>query len=187
MPRERLIFWPAIALTGAALGLAAVPAAAEVIQARLVGFNEVPSVSTTGNATFRARIDEKGGSIFWELDYDDLQADALQSHIHLGQRHTNGGITVWLCGNLSTSPPVTPPKDTQPCPARSARLNGTITSANVIGPGGAQQLTTGQFDQLVRAIRAGATYVNVHTVTSPGGEIRGQLRGARHGDDDHHH
>jgi len=187
MPRGRLILWPATALIGAALSAAAVPVAAEVIQAHLVGFNEVPSVSTTGNATFRARIDDRAGSIFWELDYDDLQADALQAHIHLGQRHTNGGITVWLCGNKSTTPPVTPPDGTQGCPARSARLNGTITAASVVGPGGAQQLNPGQFDQLVRAIRAGATYTNVHTVTSPGGEIRGQIRASRHGGDDHHH
>ncbi len=184
MPKERLILW--LALTGAACGFVALPAGAEEVRARLIGFNEVPAVSTTGNATFRARIDERGGSIFWELDYAELQADALQSHIHFGQRHTNGGITVWLCGNASVTPPVNPPAGTQGCPARSGHLNGTITAANVIGPGGAQQLSAGQFDQLVRAIRAGATYANVHTVTSPGGEIRGQIR-ADHRGDDHHH
>ena len=188
MPRRGLILWPAIALAGAALAAAAGPVSGEVVQARLVGFNEVPSVSTTGNAHFRARIDDRASSIFWELDYDDLQADALQSHIHLGQRHTNGGITVWLCGNPNpnTTPPISPPNGTQPCPARSAHLNGTLTSTNVVGPGGAQQLLPGQFDQLVRAIRAGATYANVHTAASPGGEIRGQIRG-RDRDHDHGH
>jgi hypothetical protein len=65
-------------------------------------------------------------------------------------------------------------------------LNGTLTSTNVVGPGGAQQLLPGQFDQLVRAIRAGATYANVHTAASPGGEIRGQIRG-RDRDHDHGH
>jgi hypothetical protein len=33
-----------------------------------------------------------------------------------------------------------------------------------------------EFDELVRAIRAGVTYVNVHSETFPGGEIRGQLK-----------
>jgi len=30
--------------------------------------------------------------------------------------------------------------------------------------------------KLLSAIRAGETYVNVHTTTSPGGEIRRQIR-----------
>ncbi|HYS12610.1 MAG TPA: CHRD domain-containing protein [Burkholderiaceae bacterium] len=172
----------ALIAAGCGMLLGAGVASAETVQANLKGFNEVPAVSTTGNARFRARIDEHAGSIFWELDYDDLQADATQAHIHFGERHTNGGITVWLCGN----PPLTPPAGTQLCPARSGTLSGTIMAANVVGPGGAQQLPVGGFEQLVRAIRGGATYANVHTTVSPGGEIRGQIRG--HNDDhDHDH
>lgn len=186
MWKNRSILCSALTLVAAALAAAA-PASAETIHARLIGFNEVPAVSTVAQATFKANIDERAGSVFWELEYDDLQADALQAHIHFGARHTNGGITVWLCGNPSVTPPVNPPAGTQPCPARSARLNGTFTAANVVGPGGAQQLLAGQFDQLLRAIRAGATYVNVHTVASPGGEIRGQIGHRGDGDDHHHH
>jgi CHRD domain len=44
----------------------------------------------------------------------------------------------------------------------------------VIGPAG-QGISAGQFDELVDAIRAGATYANVHTTLYPGGEIRGQI------------
>jgi hypothetical protein len=178
----------ALAAAGCAMAFNAGVASAETVQANLKGFNEVPSVSTTGNARFRARIDEHAGSIFWELDYEDLQADAAQAHIHLGQRHTNGGISVWLCGNPSAT--INPPAGTQMCPARAAHLSGTITAVNVVGPVGAQQMQPGQFDQLVRAIRAGATYANVHTAASPGGEIRGQIRDRKdhdHGDDHDHH
>jgi hypothetical protein len=31
------------------------------------------------------------------------------------------------------------------------------------------------FEELVRAIRAGFTYANVHTTRWPGGEVRGQI------------
>ena len=171
----------ALAAGGCALAFTASLANAETVQARLVGFNEVPSVSTTGQAHFRARIDEDAGSIFWELDYADLQADATQSHIHLGQRHTNGGVTVFLCAN----PPIVPPPGTQTCPARSGHLTGTIMAANVLATPPAQQLPAGGFEELVRAIRAGATYVNVHTTVSAGGEIRGQIRGAQGQDREH--
>ena len=41
-----------------------------------------------------------------------------------------------------------------------------------------QTFATGDFDELVRAMRAGATYVNVHTDARPAGEIRGQWVGA---------
>lgn len=50
----------------------------------------------------------------------------------------------------------------------------------MIGPA-AQGIDPGEFGELVRAIRAGTTYANVHTVKYPGGEIRAQLerRGRR--------
>jgi hypothetical protein len=162
-----------LALVGAGLVAAAGMARADTVQARLSGFQEVPSVATVAGGRFKAKIDEHAGSIFWELEFEGLQADATQAHIHFGQRHTNGGITVWLCSNLA-SPPT--PAGTQPCPLRAGAINGTILAANVVGPGGAQQLPAGGFEQLLRAIRAGATYANVHTTASPGGEIRGQIR-----------
>lgn len=172
---------------GAALGAGV--AAAETVSAKMEGFDEVPAVSTVATARFKARIDERGGSIFWELEYDGLQADATQAHIHFGQRHTNGGITVWLCGT-ATNPG---PAGTQVCPPRSASLNGTITAANVLAsappPAGGQQMPAGGFEQLVRAMRAGATYANVHTTASLGGEVRGQIKRSGHGrghDHDHH-
>jgi hypothetical protein len=187
MKTRRSVLSSVITLAGAAMLTAAGAARAETVHAKLIGFNEVPSVSTTGTAHFKARIDEHAGSIFWELDYSDLQADATQAHIHFGQRHTNGGITVWLCGN----PPLVPPPNTQICPAREGHLSGTIMAANVVAPGApaslAQQLPAGGFEQLVRAIRAGATYANVHTTVSPGGEIRGQIRDRRKDHDDDHH
>ena len=54
------------------------------------------------------------------------------------------------------------------------RLRGIIRPADVIGPAG-QGITAGQFDELLQAIRAGATYVNVHSTLYPGGEIRSQI------------
>lgn len=146
------------------------------VVARLRGLCEVPSVSTSGVGTFDATIDDAAGLITWSLTYDRLATPVEQAHIHLGERHTNGGISAFLCSNAEDAP-----ADTQACPATSATLNGTVTAAHVVGPE-EQGIAAGEFEKLVHAIRAGAAYVNVHTTAFPAGEIRGQI--VDHDDDD---
>lgn len=158
-----------------ALSAVAVAVGLKNLRASLVGYQEVPAISTPADGEFRARISEDDSQITYELSYKELEGNVLQAHIHLGQPGVNGGISVWLCGNQNAAPPVNPPAGTQPCPAPPATITGTITAANVIGPT-AQGIDPGQFDELVRAIRAGVTYVNVHTTKYPGGEIRSQIR-----------
>lgn len=146
----------------------------------LTGYEEVPSVSTTGTGDFNARISNDGSSIDWELSYADLEGAVQQAHIHFGQKAVNGGITVFLCTNLGNGP-----AGTQPCPAPPATISGTIVAADVSPNIPATQLArtqginTGEIDELIKAIRAGATYVNVHSTLWPGGEIRSQINGNR--------
>jgi hypothetical protein len=103
-----------------------------------------------------------------------LEGNVTQAHIHLGQRGANGGIAVWLCSNLA-SPPT--PAGVQACPPAPATITGVITMTDVVGPTG-QGLAPGEFEEFVRALRAGVAYANVHTSKFPGGEVRGQLRHA---------
>ena len=145
----------------------------------LTGYEETPAaISTTGNGTFNARIANDGSRIDWELSYNDLEGAVQQSHIHFGAKGTTGGITVFLCTNLGNGP-----AGTQPCPAPPATISGTIVAADVSPNIPATQaarnqgLNTGEMDELLQAIRAGATYVNVHSTTWPGGEIRSQIDG----------
>lgn len=148
----------------------------------LSGNNEVPVVSTEASGQFRARVSNDGMSISYTLSYDDLEGAVTQAHIHVGQKDVNGGISVWLCSNLASPP--TPP-GTQPCPVPPATIDGVITAANVVGPAG-QGVDTGEFDELLRAIRGGNTYANVHSTRFPGGEVRSQIGpGFRRGHDDH--
>ena len=102
------------------------------------------------------------------LSFRDTTGTVTQAHIHLGRTAVNGGIIAFLCSNLPD-----PPAGTPACPAEG-EVTGTITPAGIIGPSG-EGIAAGEFDELVTAIRAGAAYVNVHTTTFPGGEIRGQI------------
>ncbi|HEX6994708.1 MAG TPA: CHRD domain-containing protein [Gammaproteobacteria bacterium] len=145
------------------------------VAARLDGVCEVPSISTTAQGTFTAEIDDEGRLIVWTLTYQDLSAPVQQAHIHFGERHTNGGISAFLCSNLGNAPAAT-----QACPETTATINGTITPELIVGPA-EQGIGAGEIEELIRGIRSGAAYVNVHTMTFPAGEIRGQVVGA---DDD---
>lgn len=141
----------------------------ERIRAVLTSVQEVPAISSAGRGRFEARLDRDAGVIEYELRFSGLEADVLQAHIHFGQRHTNGGISVFLCSNLGNGP-----VGTQPCPNAPATITGSISAASVIGPAG-QGIDAGSFDELLAAIRGNDAYVNVHTVKYPGGEIRGQV------------
>jgi hypothetical protein len=142
---------------------------------RLTGYQEVPALSTSGHGAFRASIRNQGTAIRYRLTYAGLEAKPLQAHIHLGQRGVNAGVIVFLCDNTGAGP-----AGTKPCPDPSGTVTGTLRAADVIGPA-AQGIAAGEFRELVRAMRAGATYANVHTEKYTGGEIRAQLerRGSR--------
>jgi hypothetical protein len=131
----------------------------------LSGYQENPDISSTGTGTFEATIDDDAQTITYELTYSALEGGAATaSHIHFGKRAVNGGVSAFLCGG----------GDKPACPATPATVTGVIDAADIIGPAG-QGIAAGEFDELVAAIRAGHTYVNVHTPTWPGGEIRAQV------------
>src|SRR5262245_23031281 len=96
------------------------------LRARLIGVNEVPSVSTVANGKFTAKINKDETAIDWELSYADLEGAVQQAHIHFGQKHVNGGISVFLCTNLGNGP-----AGIQACPASPATIFGTIMAADV--------------------------------------------------------
>ena len=148
----------------------------------LSGNEEFPLVLTTGRGTLTASINSEGTEIAYRLRYSELESDATQAHIHIGQPRINGGVSVFLCVN---TPPITPPAAPAtvppPCPLREGEVEGVLSAVDVIGPAN-QGVLAGDLGRLIHAIRTGNTYVNIHTVRSPGGEIRSQID---HDHDDH--
>jgi hypothetical protein len=169
----------AIVLGGTALAVS--PAAegnggsSRVIDARLSGYQENPlALSSSGAGHFRMKVDKAAGTISYKLSYDGLEGAVTQAHIHLGSKSQVGGVSVFLCTNLGNGP-----AGTQACPPAPATITGTIVAADVIGPAG-QGIAAGEFAELLAAIRANSTYVNVHSTLYPVGEIRSQLEPSGH-------
>jgi hypothetical protein len=148
--------------------------------ARLNGWEEDPSQVTTGKGSFRLEISSSNEWRF-RLRYEDMEGPVFMAHIHIGSRHESGGVSAWLCGASA----VGTPQETACPPGPDGEVNGTIVAAEITGPAG-QGVEAGNFADLLRALRRGETYTNVHTTgRAPAGEIRGQNRhGKGHGGKD---
>jgi hypothetical protein len=157
---------------------------ADRVSARLSGFNEVHfiagpppalrgAVSTKASGSFKAKINDLTDTIEYELSYAGVESAVTQAHIHFGQRHTAGGIVVWLCQSATNPAPATVAAATPLCP-QEGTVTGVIMPAQVLAVTG-QGIDVGEFEKLKRAIRAGVTYANVHSTVFAPGEIRGQI------------
>src|SRR5262245_48843491 len=173
----------------------------DTFRARLSGYNEVQfvttvtggvvtaaalrgGVSTGASGTFRATIHDSSQSIDYTLIYQGLEGNVTQAHIHFGQPRTVGGIVVWLCQTAAVPAPPAVAAATPTCPGpHDGTVVGTILPAQVLAATG-QGISAGEFGELVRAIRAGVTYANVHSAGAGNpavptdfnsGEIRGPI------------
>jgi len=146
------------------------------LRASLSGFEEPPTSLTAGRGRFDITIARDEGSFDYTLSYEDIEGDVTQSHIHVGQLRVNGGISIWLCQTPGTPAPPSVILITPQCPGlHEGTVRGTVTAANVIGPA-AQGVSAGEFEEVLRALRLGVTYANVHSTRTPTGEIRGQIK-----------
>jgi CHRD domain len=141
------------------------------VSGKLDGFQEVPSISTPARGKIALKLN--GSSIQYRLKYSGFQTgnDVLFAHIHFAQEGVNGGVAAFLCGGGGKPA----------CPQGSGTVTGTIVAADVQAIA-AQGLAAGDIAALIRAIKAGYTYANVHSDNFGSGEIRGQI-----GDDDDDH
>lgn len=136
--------------------------------AALRGLNEVPPTTSRATGELRATLGGDEQSITFRLDYRNLTGPPGAAHIHFAPTKVNGGVMVFFCGGGGKPA----------CPTTtSGTVTGTITAADIVGPlaQGIAPAPAGQFADVVRAIRTGNAYANIHTERFPGGEIRGQI------------
>jgi hypothetical protein len=141
------------------------------LSGELDGFQEVPSISTKAHGEIKVKVNRS--SIKYELRYRDFDSPVLFAHIHFAQEGVNGNVAAFLCGGNGKPD----------CPQGSGTVTGTITAENVKAIA-AQGLAANDIGALIRALKAGYTYANVHSQDFGTGEIRGQI--GDDDDDDHH-
>ena len=138
-------------------------------KARLTGYQEVPAVNTAGQGSLKASVNSAGTVLTYTLTYTGLSGPAGAAHIHFAQPGVTGGVVLWLCGGGGKPA----------CPAAGVAITGTVTAGDAAAlPGvAAQGMAAGDLTAVLKAMRAGVAYANVHTAAFGGGEIRGQIGG----------
>src|SRR6266851_3777685 len=171
--------------------LLVIPASAQkMFKAKLVGVHETPIVVSTGSGHATLVISDDEKSIKYELTYSGLEGNTVPSgkvlfaHVHVGRPTVAGGVAVFFCGGGTS------PATQAACPI-SGTVSGTWTASDVVGPTSqgidpANEGADEAFARLVKSIKSGLSYANVHTTRSASGEIRGQLLPARDDENNEH-
>ncbi|MCX4145054.1 MULTISPECIES: CHRD domain-containing protein [Paraburkholderia] len=112
----------------------------------LTGDQQVPPVQTPGSGTANLTYDSGTHVVMWNITYSGLTSQAAMAHFHgPAPAGKNAGVKVWLS------------------------QKGTM---EVTSPFSGQATLSGDDVQM---FESGNMYINVHTKTNPGGEIRGQV------------
>jgi CHRD domain len=132
------------------------------LRTHLSGAEEVPARDTEAQGQAIFQVEPSGMAVSYKLIVANIE-NVLQAHIHVAAAGVNGGIVVWLY-------PSGPPPMLIPGRSDGILAEGTITADSLVNALAGQPLSA-----LLDAMRAGNTYVNVHTSQFPPGEIRGQI------------
>ena len=136
----------------------------------LTGANEVPPVPSPGTGLATVVLDSTAQTIQINATFSGLTSNTNAAHIHCcAPLGTNAGVATTVPAFLGFPLGVTSGSYssavfdlTQPAIYNAAfvTLQGGLTQAEAA---------------LIAGIENGTTYLNIHTVNFPGGEIRGQL------------
>lgn len=142
-------------------------------KAKLTGDQEVPPVVNQIRGKAQFEINNDRTKMDYELEVKSRKKDnelvgllgQAGAHIHCAPVGVNGPIVAFLSGVINGGVD------------GKFKIKATLTDANIV-----ENICMGTIQQeiktlkdLVEAMRAGNTYVNVHSNVHPGGEIRGQI------------
>ncbi|MDQ3008036.1 MAG: CHRD domain-containing protein [bacterium] len=128
----------------------------------LSGSQEVPAVSTeaTGKAHIGVQQDER--MINYKIELTNAM-DVTAAHLHCAPAGQNGPVVVGLFNNPAG------------VDVNGELASGMIPASDLLAGASACSPNITTMSHLVQAMREGKIYVNVHTMTHPNGELRGQV------------
>ena len=134
-------------------------AAEKSFKAKLTGNGEVPSVKTTAKGEVKFKLSSDGKELSYKLDVKNIE-NPTAAHIHRGMKGKNGPPVA----NLFTGP------------KKEGKFSGELSMGTITANDLSGDLMGKSLDDLVKLIKAGDIYVNVHTDANPDGAIRGQVK-----------
>ena len=134
-------------------------AAQGVFKAKLSGKEVVPAVETKAMGEADFTLSKDGKELTYILKLMDIE-NVSAAHIHAAMAGKNGGPVAGLFAG---------PKKEGMFSGEIAK--GTIMDKDLIGP-----LAGKTIGDLVKLIKDGGAYINVHTDKYPDGEVRGQIK-----------
>jgi hypothetical protein len=152
-------FFKVLTLLGFAGALATNAAADELFKADLSGDQEVPPAMTDASGMAMFRLDKSERSLEIQLRVEN-GIGITQSHIHCAPAGQNGPVVVFLAGLHAAGLDVD----------GKWVSNAFLTDGSIVNPA-----CGGTIAELAEEMRTGNTYVNVHSLAVPSGEIRGQI------------
>jgi hypothetical protein len=126
--------------------------------APLSGGEEVPPVNTSATGHASLSLNENNTELSYQIFVANI-TNVTAANIHMAPVGQNGSPVALLF----TGP-------TDPETFNGLLAEGTITESDLTGP-----LEGMPFDDLVKAIVNGQTYINIHTEQNVDGEVRGQI------------
>ena len=124
------------------------------LKANLNGDAEAPPVRSVASGIADFTINDEESLITFNLNLTDID-NPIAAHIHLGAFDSSGPIILNIfLGEFGDN------------------LSGELVFGNLVAQ---PDKGINTFADAINAIKAGNTYVNVHTEQNPNGEIRGQL------------
>jgi hypothetical protein len=158
----RKIMWVCVFAAGVTLVQAGAASAqtSVIMTTTLTGGEETPAIVLSGAvATAEVAVDPTAQELAVTMRVFNLPSGSTASHIHIGPKGASGPVVIDF-------------------PIGTGRTGDfTLTFRVHDGPAfhARPEIGINTFADALQAIAGGNAYVNIHTSTFPGGEIRGQL------------
>ena len=133
-------------------------AAEKSFEANLTSKGELESHKSAASGKALFKLSEDGKTMRYQLYANDI-TNATAAHLHVGNKGVDGPPVVIIMFSGE----------------RKGKFTGLLSEGKISDLDLLGQLQNKPLDELVKLIKSGNVYVNIHSYDNPNGEIRGQI------------